>query len=142
MNTLTEKFVKDMDKYWVGFDKLMENHRDVHKSINSSFPPYNIVKKGDNEYLIEIALAGYGKSEINVEFKENDNTLSISSSVEKTSDDENYIVHGIAKRWFERTFKLADNVEVKNAEMINGMLKVWLDAAEKTSTAIKKIDIS
>ena len=105
---------KDFDKFFVGFDdqwnRLQKLHDDVTKNI-PNYPPYNVRKTGDNTYSIELAVAGFGKSEIEIELE--DNKLIVRGNVEKEDEDSNFIFKGIASRAFTRTFALQDQVEVK-----------------------------
>ena len=91
---------------------------------STGFPPYNIRKEGDYNYVIEMALAGFGKKDIEVEVSEG--TLSIRSVKENTEDDAT-IYRGISYRRFERKFTVADDVVVNSASLENGMLMVELE---------------
>ena len=127
---------KDFDKYFVGFDdhvsRLQKLGEEVTKNI-PNYPPYNIKKTGENSYVVELACAGFGKSEIDIEL--DGDRLVISGN---TNDDGNdYIVKGIANRAFTRSFSLMDNIVVKNAELINGMLKIYLEGQHQLSKKIK-----
>ena len=94
----------------------------------TNYPPYNIVKTGKLTYDIEVALAGYSKEDVSVDYA--DNTLTIVSKKDeetKEVEDNDGVLHkGIAKRNFSRTFTIADDVEVKGAELKDGLLKVSL----------------
>ena len=87
-------------------------------------PPYNIRKDGETNYVIEMALAGFGKKDIEVEVA--DGTLSIRSVKENVDDDSN-LYRGIAYRNFERKFTIADDVMVNDAKLENGMLSIALE---------------
>ena len=130
---------KDFDKFFVGFDdhvnRLQKLGSEVAKNI-PNYPPYNIKKTGENSYVVELACAGFGKSEIDIEL-DGDRLVISGNTTEDTSD---YIVKGIANRAFTRTFSLMDNIEVKNAELINGMLKVYLEGQHLLAKKIK-IDV-
>ena len=107
-----------------------------------SFPHYNIVKTGDNKYDIEIALAGYNKKDIEVELKEG--ILSIKSKKEEESKDakDGEVIHkGIAKRYFSKSFTIADDVKVTGAELKDGLLKVSLERIVPEHRKLKTIDI-
>ena len=112
--------------YAVGFDRVFDTlNRYVDNNVQSTgFPPYNIRKEGDYNYVIEMALAGFGKSDIEVEVVES--TLSIRSVKENTEDDSTQY-RGISYRKFERKFTLADSVVVNGAKLENGMLTVELE---------------
>lgn len=101
----------------VGFDRLANMINSASKSDPSAgFPPYNIEQLGENDYRIELAVAGFGEDDLTVEVQEN--VLTVSGRKESQSEDEgpNYLYRGIAERAFERRFHLADHVVVDNAE--------------------------
>ena len=115
----------------VGFDNVFDHFEQMFEgdmlSSMPSFPHYNIVKTDKNKYDIEIALAGYSKKDIEVILEEG--VLSIKSKKEdkeETKDGE--VIHkGIAKRYFSKSFTIADDVEVKGAELKDGLLKVSME---------------
>jgi len=118
----------------VGFDNVFDHFErmfdDDFTSITApSFPYYNIVKKSKNNYDIEVALAGYSKDDIEVNLEEG--VLSIKSKkedkTEEKSEDGEILHKGIAKRYFSKAFTIADDVEVKGAELKDGLLKVSLE---------------
>ena len=112
--------------YTVGYDRIFDNlARYVDNNATSTgFPPYNIRKDGENNYVIEMALAGFGKNDIEVEVA--DGTLSIRSVKENVDDDSN-LYRGIAYRNFERKFTIADDVMVNGAKLEDGMLNIALE---------------
>jgi molecular chaperone IbpA len=126
--------------FTVGFDDTLELMREAAtiaaKSV--SYPPYNIRQVKENKYVIEMAVAGFSKSDIEMTLEGNKLVIKAAS---KDDDNGDYLYRGIANRAFERTFTLADKVEIKDAEMVNGMLKVWLENMVKAQDAIKKITI-
>tara|TARA_R110002020_G_scaffold290977_1_gene506419 strand:+ start:232 stop:684 length:453 start_codon:yes stop_codon:yes gene_type:complete len=117
--------------YAVGFDRIFDNlSRYVDNNATSTgFPPYNIRKEGDYNYVIELALAGFGKDDIEVEVA--DSTLSIRSTKkpldEDVSSNEDTVYRGISYRKFERKFTLAEDVVVNEAKLENGMLILNLE---------------
>ena len=112
--------------YAVGFDRIFDNLNALNSTQNTGFPPYNIRKEGEYNFVIEMALAGFGKKDIEVEVA--DGTLSVRSVKEEDSDlDDNQIYRGIAYRKFERKFTLADAVVVNGAKLENGMLLIDLE---------------
>jgi len=112
--------------YAVGFDRMFDNlSRYVDNNATSTgFPPYNIRKEGDYNYVIEMALAGFGKKDIEVEVA--DGTLSV-RSVKENSEDDSTVYRGISYRRFERKFTMADDIVVNGAKLENGMLTVELE---------------
>jgi len=105
---------------------MMDDHN-FNEMVRYNYPPYNIVKTGDYTYDIELALAGFNKKDINITME--DGMLNIKSSVEATKDkDEDGVIHkGIAKRYFSKSFTIAEDVEIKGAELKDGLLKVSME---------------
>ena len=132
---------KDMDKFLVGFDdtynRMAKFHDDLTKNI-PNYPPYNIRKVDDNKYVIELAVAGFAKQDIDITFE--DNKLIISGKTQDASDD-NFIFKGIANRVFTRTFLLDEHIEIKDAGMMNGMLKIALEKIIPEHKKPKKIEV-
>ena len=130
----------------VGFDSVFDNFERMFSNdffnAPSSYPAYNIVKTKDNHYDAEVALAGFNKKDIKVSYT--DGQLSIESvKNDKTKEkDEDGIIHrGIAKRYFKKSFSVADNCEVKGAELKDGLLKVSLERIIPESQKPRVIDI-
>ena len=123
--TLFDHF-NTLTPYTIGMDDMFDTlARYTTDSMNrGGFPPYNIRKDGDHNYVIEMALAGFGKKDIEVEMA--NGTLTIRSVKENVSDDSD-IYRGIAYRKFERKFTVADDVVVNDASLENGMLSVALE---------------
>ena len=118
----------------VGFDNVFDHFErmfeDDFRGLSvPNFPPYNIVKTGKNTYDVELALAGYSKKDIDVSLEEGVLTIkSVKSEEEKEVEDNNGVLHqGIAKRYFSKAFTIADDVEVKGAELKDGLLKVSME---------------
>ena len=133
---------KDFDKFFVGFDdtynRISKIHDDLTKNI-PNYPPYNIRKVNDNTYVIEIAVAGFSKSEIEVEFA--DDKLIVSGNAQD-DDSADWLYKGIATRNFTRTFALDDKIEIKGAGLMNGMLKIALEKIIPEHKKPKKIEVS
>jgi molecular chaperone IbpA len=107
----------------------------------SNYPPYNIIKETETIWKIEVAVAGFDESELDVEIVNNE--LVVTGAVNKENKVEaQYLHQGIAGRDFERTFALADNVEVKGAAVKNGILTVTLEHIVPESAKPKKIAIT
>ena len=122
---LFENFSK-LTPYAVGFDRVFDQlNQYVENNVQSTgFPPYNIRKEGDYNYVIELALAGFGKKDIEVEVA--DGTLSV-RSVKENSEDDSTVYRGISYRRFERKFTMADDIVVNDAKLENGMLLIDLE---------------
>ena len=123
--TIVDNFNK-LTPYAVGFDRVFDtlNRYVDNNATSTGFPPYNIRKEGDYNHVIEMALAGFGKKDIEIEVA--DNTLSI-RSVKENTEDEDTVYRGISYRKFERKFTLADDIVVNGAKLENGMLQVDLE---------------
>jgi len=133
---------KSLDPFTVGFDDVLGQIRDISETVAKAtpgYPPYNIKQVKDNKYVIEMAVAGFGKTDIEVTL--DGNKLVIKGAVVEGDDADNYIFKGIANRNFTRQFTLADKIEIKDAEIANGMLKVWLENIVKAQDVVKKIAI-
>ena len=118
----------------IGFDNVFDHfERMFDHQFDTltvpSFPPYNIVKTGSLTYDIEVALAGYSKKDVSVNYEDNVLKIeSVKSKEEKEVEDNDGVLHkGIAKRNFMKHFTIADDVEVKGAELKDGLLKVSLE---------------
>ena len=109
----------------VGFDSMFDRlFGDIQRTETASgFPPYNIRKDEEEKYTIEMAVAGFSQDDLEVELKES--VLTIRSKSEK--EDKEYLHRGIARRAFSRSFTLSDDVVVKGADLINGMLTIDLE---------------
>ena len=129
------------DNVFDHFESLLDDDFSVPSSNN--YPPYDIRKVGDNKYNIEAALAGFNKKDIEVVAK--DNTLTIKSKKEKTSNKKNgngEVLHqGISKRYFKRSFTIADDVKVIGAELKDGLLTVSLERLIPEEKKEKVIEI-
>ena len=132
----------------VGFDNMFDHFEHMmddsfFRGTMGNFPPYNIVKTGENTYDVELALAGFSKKDIEVEYKEN--MLTVKSKKqdkqEETDEDGNVIHRGISKRMFSKSFTIANDVEVKGAELKNGLLKVSMERIIPEHKKAKSIDI-
>jgi len=109
----------------IGFDRFARMLDDMSAFEAPTYPPYNIERVGDDEYRITMAVAGFGPDDLNIEL--NQNTLTISGKKSDRSDNGGEVLHqGIASRAFERRFQLADFVEVRGADLENGLLHVTL----------------
>lgn len=137
----------NFDRFFVGADALAKNLRDnaewLANNAATAYPPFNLKKVEDNKYVIEMAVAGFAKQDIEITLEENKLIIKGNSTGNSKSDEATAWLHkGIADRAFTRQFTLADNVEINNANLINGMLKIWLEHVIPESKKPKKIDIA
>ena len=114
----------------VGFDSIFEEFDRMLESTerySSNYPPYNIHKLNENDYKIEIALAGYSKDDIELELRENTLTVRNKKKEKVVNEEDNGVIHkGISTRHFERSFTISEDIKVKNAELKNGLLNIDL----------------
>lgn len=136
----TKNTLSQFDPFSIGFDNFTKQMESMLKPIGSiSYPPYNIIKLDENKYLIEMAVAGFSKNNLEIEI--DGGTMKITGSIENDANADNYLFKGIADRAFTRNFALADTVEVKDAQMVNGLLKVFLENMIPEHKKPKKVDI-
>lgn len=132
---------KDFDKFFVGFDEqftqLAKQAQDLTKNI-PAYPPFNIKKLADNKYVIELAVAGFTQTDVEITL--DGNKLTVAGNTQDDSENE-FLFKGIATRAFTRTFALADKIEVQSAEMVNGMLKIALDKIIEAQP-VRKIEVN
>ena len=125
-SAFTPQDLQKMMGFSVGFDSIFDRFFDMDLTRDSGYPPYNIRKINEAQYVIEIALAGFSKKDIEVEVTEGN--LAIRSKEEKETDEDDSFVHkGIAKRSFLRSFTLSDDIIVKGADLKDGMLIINLE---------------
>ena len=129
----------------VGFDRLANLLETASRGAgqDTGYPPYNIETTGENAYRIEIAVAGFGPDELNIEVKEN--LLTVTGR--KTANDDaatqkTYLHRGLAERDFERRFQLADYVVVKGADLSNGLLTIDLQRELPEALKPRRIEIA
>ena len=125
----------------IGFDDMFDQFENMlgngNLAMQSNYPPYNIRKTGNDKYSIEVALAGFSKKDVEVEF--DDNLLTVRTKQVNKSEDKNVngeILHkGISQRQFARSFTIADDVKVNGAELKDGLLTI---ACERIVPEYKK----
>jgi molecular chaperone IbpA len=132
-------FGSGFGKTSIGFEPLVKKLLESGPGLGNipNYPPYNVRKINDDHYVIEMAVAGFGKQNLDIELK--GDTLSVTGALE--ADTGEFIHKGIANRAFNRRFTIADGVEVKSSELINGMLKIYLERFIPENKKAKKIDI-
>jgi molecular chaperone IbpA len=133
----------------VGFDNMFDHFEHMmddsffSNGTAGNFPPYNIIKTGTNTYNVELALAGFNKKDIEVQYEEN--LLTVKSkkqaNVEETDEDGNILHRGISKRMFSKSFTIANDVEVNGAELKDGLLVVALERIVPDAKKAKTIEI-
>ena len=132
----------------VGFDNVFDHFErmfndDFFNVPTVNYPPYNIVKTGVNTYNVEVALAGFSRDDVSVEFAEGILTIkSKDRTVSEKQDADGDIIHkGISKRYFSKSFTVSDDVEIKGAELKDGLLTVSLERIVPESKKARVIEI-
>jgi len=136
--------LKDINKFFVGYDeatqRLQRLYEQTHAKASAAYPPYNLRKAEDHKYLLELAVAGFAENELDVQATDGELTI---TAQKRTSVEDNgfntWLHQGIAYRGFTRTFYLDSQYEVLNAELKDGLLKVYLGIQD--SKKPKKIPI-
>ncbi len=130
-----------LNRALIGFDTMFDTlERRFANSVSNNYPPHNIIKTGDNDYAIQIAVTGFEKNEISVTVE--DNVLIIKGESQSTEyAAEAYLHRGLATRDFVKEFPLAEHIEVAGAEIKNGMLTVKLIRNIPESAKPKVINI-
>ena len=124
LRTVTPAEFANLSRALIGFDQIF-NQR-LQQQTNSNYPPHNIVKYSDKDYAIEIAVAGFSKEEITVEVDQ-DQLKVRGVQGEVISEGKEYLHRGLASRNFEQTWTLAEYMEVKDAEVKDGMLIISIE---------------
>jgi molecular chaperone IbpA len=111
----------------VGFDRLFQMLETASKTEGQGYPPYNIESVAENQYRIELAVAGFRPEELNIEAKENVLIVTGRKAANDSDEDRRFLHRGLAERDFERRFQLADYVVVTDASLANGLLSIGLE---------------
>jgi molecular chaperone IbpA len=136
-----------LQRQFVGFDQLFEDiNRAFAATKQDNYPPHNIVRIGENRYVIEMAVAGFLENELDVETVTNgygQNILTVRGERSRDEDaDRQYLHRGLATRNFERSFPLNENVEIAAATVANGILTITLDHKIPETQKAKKVAIT
>ena len=140
-----QSIFKGLKPFTVGFDDIFDHFDMLTTQLptmtSTNYPPYNIVKTGSLSYNIEVALAGYSKKDVSVKYE--DNILKIESVKSKDEKEKDGVLHkGIAKRSFIKSFTIADDIEIKGAELKDGLLKVSLEKIVPDNKKARTINIT
>ncbi len=131
-----------LSRSFIGFDRMANLIDNAAKfSGTNAYPPYNIAQLSDDDYLIELAVAGFGESDLEIETHENVLSVIGTKAANETNVGE-YLHRGIAERGFERRFQLADHVKVTGASLVNGLLRIELKRELPEAMKPRRIAIS
>lgn len=131
----------DFGRFFIGYDKVADKLAALAEQsakLVQNYPPFNIKKISENKYTIEVAVAGFTQQDIEIELE--GSKLTVKGKAESKESDDQFLFKGISDKAFTRQFTLADNIEIENAELINGLLKIWLETLTP-ETSKKKIHI-
>jgi molecular chaperone IbpA len=138
--TLRALDIPTIHKFGIGFDQMFDELMRTTSRQSTNYPPHNILKIDDNNFVIQLAVAGFSEGEIDIQVE--GRVLSIAGSAEKDNKyGAEYLIQGISMRNFDRAFTLAEHVEVKHAEITNGILSIELERIVPVENLPKKIDI-
>ena len=138
--TLRSLDIPSIHKFGIGFDGVLDELMRITEHQNqTNYPPYSISKVSDNDFYIELAIAGFGEGDVKIEVS--NSALVISGSKLAIDQQVEYLYKGISDRSFVREFTLAEHVEVDGASMKNGILTVYLKRNLPEKSAPKTIDI-
>lgn len=138
--TLRALDIPTIHKFGIGFDQMFDELMRTTSKQSTNYPPHNILKIDENNFVIQLAVAGFSDGEIDVQVEGQVLSIVGSSTMDNKYGAE-YLIRGISMRDFERTFTLAEHVEVKNAEITNGILSIELERIIPLEKMPKKIDI-
>lgn len=139
LRTITTQDLANLNKALVGFDRIFSD-RFFNAATTGNYPPHNIVKYSDNQYGIEIAVAGFTKDEINVQVDQDQLTVTGTKSIDLNEPKE-YLHRGLAARDFEQMYTLAEYMEVKGAEVKDGLLKIEIERIVPETLKPRQIEI-
>lgn len=128
-------------RHSVGFDRMQRLlDAAAQTEQNNAYPPYNIEQLGENGYEVTLAVAGFADEDIDITLT--DRTLVVSGKMSDDNAERTYLHRGIAGRAFERRFELADHIQVKGADLANGLLHITLERVIPESEKPRKIEIA
>jgi molecular chaperone IbpA len=140
MTRLTTLDLPTFTRASIGFDRLFDEiNREFSNSKSTGYPPYNIAQINDDEYMISIAVAGFGMDNLDITLEKN--VLTVEGTAPKGDEEVNYLHKGIGGRSFRRQFTLAEHIEVENATLELGMLNIHLVRNVPEAQKPKKIAI-
>jgi len=138
--TLRALDIPTIHKFGIGFDQMFDELMRSTSRQSTNYPPHNVLKIDDNNFVVQLAVAGFDEGEIDIQVE--GQILTITGQNDKDNKyGAEYLIQGISMRNFERAFTLAEHVEVKNAEITNGILSIELERIIPIEKLPKKIDI-
>ena len=144
MTTSTLSLFNKLRPVSVGFDSVFDHFESLFNespSLHTNYPPYDILKTDEHSYVIELAVAGFSKKDIAVTVE--NGVLTVESDRESNSESNGQeIIHrGISKRYFKKSFSISDDVEIRGAELKDGLLRISMEKIIPESRKRKEISI-
>ena len=144
MTTSTLSLFNKLRPVSVGFDSVFDHFESMFNdshSLHTNYPPYDIVKTDEHSYVIELAVAGFSKKDIAVTVENGVLTVESDSEGNAESSGQEIIHRGISKRYFKKSFSISDDVEIRGAELKDGLLRISMEKIIPVSRKRKEINI-
>tara|TARA_Y100000994_G_scaffold180184_1_gene149122 strand:- start:690 stop:1127 length:438 start_codon:yes stop_codon:yes gene_type:complete len=145
MTTSTLSLFNKLRPVSVGFDSVFDHFESMFNDLptmHSNYPPYDIVKTDQHSYVIELAVAGFSKKDISVTVENGVLTVESNREGQSETNGEEIIHRGISKRYFKKSFSISDDVEIRGAELKDGLLRVSMEKIIPESRKRKEISIN
>ena len=145
MTTSTLSLFNKLRPVSVGFDSVFDHFESMFNDLptmHSNYPPYDIVKTDQHSYVIELAVAGFSKKDISVTVENGVLTVESNREGQSETNGEEIIHRGISKRYFKKSFSISDDVEIRGAELNDGLLRVSMEKIIPESRKRKEISIN
>lgn len=144
MTTSTLSLFNKLRPVSVGFDSVFDHFESMFNespSLHTNYPPYDILKTDEHSYVIELAVAGFSKKDIEVTVENGVLTVESDREGNAESSGEEIIHQGISKRYFKKSFSISDDVEIRGAELKDGLLRISMEKIIPESRKRKEISI-
>jgi len=110
---------------FIGFDRMFDQLESIHSQAKDTYPPHNVIRESEFQYIVELAVAGFNEQDISIEIK--DHILTVTAQREQRREQSKYMHKGISARKFKKSFRLSEYTEVRGAEMKDGILAIGLE---------------
>ena len=144
MTTSTLSLFNKLRPVSVGFDSVFDHFESLFNespSLHTNYPPYDILKTDEHSYVIELAVAGFSKKDIEVTVENGVLTVESDREGNAESSGQEIIHRGISKRYFKKSFSISDDVEIRGAELKDGLLRISMEKIIPESRKRKEISI-
>ena len=144
MTTSTLSLFNKLRPVSVGFDSVFDHFESMFNespSLHTNYPPYDILKTDEHSYVFELAVAGFSKKDISVTVESGVLTVESDREGNSESNGQEIIHRGISKRYFKKSFSISDDVEIRGAELKDGLLRISMEKIIPESRKRKEISI-